>query len=113
MPGIRFRDRRFRGGVELSLGKTQTPAEGSMKVSLYLDGDERMAGKNFQGVEILRLGPAQTKDLSEVEEVEIILEDKVGEAIHRQGARMELIQKRMGVNSTPYGIGLAPELVAK
>ena len=54
--------------------------------------------------EIGRLSAALTEDLSEVEQVHIILEDEIGEPVHRQSSGVQLTQERMTVNRAPNSL---------
>jgi hypothetical protein len=46
--------------------------------------------------------------LSEVEKINVVLQYEIDEAIHRQGARMQLAQKRMSIDRAPYSPGAQP-----
>jgi len=45
-----------------------------------------------------------TEDLSEVEQIHVILQDEIGETIHRQGAGVQLTEERMTVNRSPNSL---------
>src|SRR3989338_2104070 len=84
-----------------------------MKCALDLDSDQGMSRENFQGLQIRGLGPAQTKDLGEVEEIAVVLEDKICETVHRKGAGVELLKKRMSEDRAPDRIRAPFELIAE
>jgi hypothetical protein len=84
-----------------------------MKTALHFDRPDRMARKQLQCLEVRRFGPALAENLGEVEQVNVILQDEVSKAIHRQSPGVKLAQKRMILYRSPNPPGTHPQLVAE
>src|SRR5215204_5919051 len=101
MTDIRLRDRPLLHGIQLFTRQSQRLAKTCVETALYLDRPQCMSRKQFECFEVGRLSRALTKDLSEIEEVNVILEDEIGEPIHRQSSSVQFAQKRMTLNCLP------------
>src|SRR5713226_4422831 len=104
MANICLRNRTLWHRIQLFTRQSETLSETCVEISLHLDRAQCMAAKQFQRFKIGRLGSAVTEDLSEVEQVHIILQDKIGKTIHRQGPGVQLTEERMTVDRSPNSL---------
>ncbi len=84
-----------------------------MKTALHFDRPDRVTCKQLQCFEIGRFGPALTENLGKVEQVNVVLQDEIGEPIHRQRAGMQLAEKLVTFDRPPNALAATPQLRAE
>jgi hypothetical protein len=67
-----------------------------------------MAGKELERFEIRRFGSALTKHLGEIEQVNVVLQNKIGKTIHRQCTGVQLMKKRVFLDGSPNTLTATP-----
>src|SRR5688572_11026969 len=113
MPNIGLRYRALGHRVQLLSRKSQGFAKTRVKTALHFDRAQRVTGEQFQRFEIRRFGAALAKSLRKIEQINVVLENEVGEAIHRQSSGVQFAQEWMTVNRPPNALCATFELSAK
>src|SRR5688572_5028828 len=104
MTNIGLRDRPLRNRVQLFSGQPESLAKARVKAALHFNRAHGVTGEQFERFEIRRFGAALAKHLREVEQINVILQDKVSETIHRQSSGMQFAQEWMTVNRPPNAL---------
>src|SRR5688572_638050 len=109
--GLRYRALGHR--VQLLSRKSQGFAKTRVKTALHFDRAQRVTGEQFQRFEIRRFGAALAKNLRKIEQINVVLENEVDEAIHRQAAGVKLTEERVIFDRSPDAIAVRPQLRAE